>query len=86
MRRKSKSERKVFVKTPTRNKISFRKSSPGKKPCVECGTQLMGIKRDSTFSLRRVSKSKKRVNRKFGGELCSRCSREIIVEGARKWK
>ena len=84
MKRKSKSERKIFVKTPTKNKIDYRKANPGKRTCKECGASLHGIKRDNSFSLRKVSKSKKKVNRKFGGELCSKCSRSKIIKSARK--
>ena len=87
MKRKSKSERKVFVKTPSgRNTISLRDRRPSKRTCKTCGAVLKGVKRISAFKLSKTSKSKKRANRKFGGELCSRCSREIILEGARKWK
>ena len=86
MRRKSKSERKVFVKTPNRNKISLRKSKPNKRTCKECGAFLIGIKRNNAFSLKKVGKSKKRSNRKFGGDLCSKCSRVKIVEEVKKWK
>jgi len=86
MRRKSKSERKIFVKTTTRNKIRYVKAKPKKRTCTGCGALLIGIKRDSSFSLKKMVKSKKRVSRKFGGELCSKCSRERIIEEVKEWK
>ena len=85
MRRKHKSERKVFVKTTTgKNKVVFRKRNPNKKTCRKCGELLKGIKRISSFKLNKTNKSLKKNNRKYGGELCSRCSREEIIKGARE--
>ena len=53
--------------------------------CAICKRVLHGIPRLN--KIRKVSKSQRRVNRKFGGYLCSKCAREVIKEIARKlWK
>ena len=84
MRRKHKNERKVFVKTPTgKSKVVFKKRNPNRKTCKKCGEMLKGIKRINSFKLNKTNKSLKKNNRKFGGELCSKCSREEIIMGAR---
>ncbi len=85
MNRKAKSERKVFVKTPSgKNIISYRKRTPKKKTCKICGKILYGIRRENAFKLKKINKSFKTVNRKYGGELCSSCSRNEIIKGVRK--
>lgn len=86
MRRKYKNERKIFVKTPVgRNKISYKAKCPETTKCGDTGKSLMGIPRVSAFGLRKVNMSKKRVNRKYGGQLSSGVSRRRIIEFARKW-
>ena len=86
MRRKYKNERKIFVKTPVgRNKISYKTKCPKNSRCSETGQLLMGIPRVNAFGLRKINTSKKRVNRKYGGQLSSGVSRRRIIELARKW-
>jgi large subunit ribosomal protein L34e len=84
MKRKGKSERKVFTSVTKGNRMSFRPGNHSKKLCGHCGSLLSGIKRIRAIRLGKTFKSKKRVNRKFGGSLCSLCSREKIVESTRK--
>ncbi|MBU2639565.1 MAG: hypothetical protein KKG75_02535 [Nanoarchaeota archaeon] len=62
----------------------MKRSNPKKRICKSCGKALKGIKRMNAFSLRKINKSFKRVNRKYGGELCTTCSREKIIETVRK--
>ena len=82
--RKSKSERKIFVKTIKGNKVAYKIRKPRNNTCGKCKVNLSGIPRDNVAKLKNYSK--KRVNRKYGGNLCSKCSREAIIKGARQWK
>lgn len=50
--------------------------------CAICGKVLHGIPR--LDKIRKYSKSQRRVNRKYGGYLCSECAREVIKDEARK--
>lgn len=50
--------------------------------CAICKRVLLGIPKSS--KLRFLPKSMKKVNRKYGGYLCSKCSYEIIKQEARK--
>ena len=86
MRPQSVHERKIFVKTPSgKNKISYRKSKPNLVRCSDTGEKLKGIPRINAFKLKNIFKSRKRVNRKYGGQLSSNASRRRIIELARQW-
>jgi large subunit ribosomal protein L34e len=50
--------------------------------CAICKKVLHGLPRLNKF--RKLSKSKKRVSRIFGGYLCSKCTREVLKEKVRK--
>lgn len=49
--------------------------------CAKCGKELHGI---SLRRIRELSKSQKRVSRKYGGYLCTNCTREKIKQEVRK--
>lgn len=50
--------------------------------CARCKGIIHGIPR--THKIKNLSASEKRVERKFGGYYCSRCTREIIKEMVRR--
>jgi large subunit ribosomal protein L34e len=86
MKRKGKSERKVFVKTTRGNKVKYVGKNPDSDVCSECNENLKGIPRTKVSKIGNTPKSKKRVNRKYGGNLCNKCSRKKIISEARQWK
>ncbi|MBN1385604.1 50S ribosomal protein L34e [Candidatus Woesearchaeota archaeon] len=80
---RSRSLRRVFVKTPGgTNKIQYKLRKPSKAKCV-CGAELQGVPRKTTRQMKNTPKSKKRPQRAFGGTLCSRCTRKKIIENSR---
>jgi large subunit ribosomal protein L34e len=58
--------------------IHYKKKKPGQARCAACGRPLPGVKRDIPSKIRRLAKSRKRPKRPYGGNLCSRCSREAV--------
>lgn len=50
--------------------------------CAKCKGIIHGISR--AHKLKKLPKSKKRVERIFGGYLCSKCTREFLKEKIRK--
>ena len=65
---KSKSKRKVFRKTPGTNlNVHLEKSNPSGHYCGKSGAILNGIPKKSATEFNKLSKSKKRPNRKYGG-------------------
>lgn len=71
--------RRVKVKTPgARLKIHYRKRKPKMAHCAHCKKELKGVPRDLPYKIRKLSKTKKRPERPFGGYLCSECMRKEI--------
>ena len=64
----SNSKRRVFRKTPgTRLQIHLEKSNPKGHFCGISGAILNGIPKKTANEFNKLSKSKKRPNRKYGG-------------------
>lgn len=76
--------RKIYVKTPKGVKIHFKERPASLPRCSLCKVLLKGIKKMKSIEYRRISKSEKRVNRIYGGNLCSKCARQKIKMKARK--
>jgi len=77
---KSRTMRRVFVKTPgSKTILHYKLRKPSKAICGGCGTQLSGVPRERPFKMQNMPKTKKRPQRPYGGVLCSRCMRQVIV-------
>ncbi len=76
---KSRSLRRVFVKTPgSGTKVQYRKRKPSKKVCQDCGKALQGIPNLIQSKFKNLPLTKKRPQRPYGGNLCSSCMRKKI--------
>jgi large subunit ribosomal protein L34e len=81
---RSTSLRKIRKKIPGgASIIHFFRKRPGGAVCAECGKPLHGVSREISSKIRKLSKSKKRPERPYGGKLCSECSRKKIKEKVR---
>ena len=76
---KSRSMRRVKVKTPgAKVVIHYRKRKPSKAHCAGCGAVLPGVARARPYKMKTMAKTKKRPERPFAGQLCTKCSRAKI--------
>ncbi len=83
--RKSKTLRKVKVRTPGKKTVThYKKRQPGKATCTMCGDVLKGVANERPFRMKNIPKTKKRPERPYGGVLCSRCTRKTIVAKTRE--
>lgn len=83
-RKRSRSLRRIYVKTPGgRTTIHYRLRKPKAAHCSKCGARLFGIARERPYKMRKMAKSMKKVNRPYGGNLCSKCMRALFFEKAR---
>ncbi|MGL6297610.1 MAG: 50S ribosomal protein L34e [Methanobacteriaceae archaeon] len=83
-RYRSRSYKRTFKKTPGGNTVlRYKKKKPSKHICAKCGEQLHGVPRGRPYEIRKLSKSKKRPNRPYGGYLCTKCTREHFKSEAR---
>ena len=84
-RKKSRSLRRIHVKTPGgRTTIHYKHSKPKSAKCGKCGAVLKGIVRERPFKMKKIGKTKKRPTRPYGGVLCTKCTRTLFIEKARK--
>lgn len=84
-RRKSKSLRKVFRRTPGGRTVEhYKPRKPKKAHCASCGAVLKGVLRERPYKMQNTPKTKKRPSRPYGGVLCSKCLRQRIKQGVRK--
>lgn len=75
--------RKVYVKlSGSRIKVVIKKANRNHSKCG-CGRILEGIPRLSNRKFKNLAKSEKKVNRPYGGVLCSSCMREEIIRRTR---
>jgi len=67
------------VKTPG-NKVvvHFEDKKTGIARCAICGKPLHGIPRVKSSEMRKLPKTKRRPERPYGGNLCSRCMRNLF--------
>ena len=65
-RRKSRSLRRVYVRTPGgKTVIHYRKRKPSKAKCAICKKPLHGVPRERPAELRKLSKTEKRPSRPY---------------------
>lgn len=84
-RHRSKSMRRLKRRTPSGKRVMhFKRRKPKRARCYMCNSLLHGVSRNVASKVRGKAKTKKRPERKFGGVLCARCSREEIKQAVRK--
>lgn len=84
-RHKSRTFRRIFKRTPGGDtRLYYIKRKPKKAHCAKCGAVLSGVPRERPYKMKKLSKTEKRPQRPFGGNLCSRCTRLMILEKARQ--
>ena len=77
--------RQISVKVPEgRTVVHYKERKPKAAKCAEWSAVLKGIANKRKYKMGKMAKSKKRVSRKYGGYLCSRCARKKIIEEAKQ--
>jgi large subunit ribosomal protein L34e len=73
--RRSRSLRRISVKTSKQTKIVYAKRRPKRAHCANCKKVLSGVASNSPYKVRKLSKTQKRPERPYAGVLCSACMR-----------
>ena len=82
--KRSRTLRRMQVKLPGgRTVLHYKKRKPANAQCGNCGSFLKGVPRERSLKMSNMPKTKKRPERPYGGNLCSRCTRELIIQKAR---
>ena len=81
---KSRTLRRVFVRTPGGNTVlHYKRRKPAKSQCAGCGAILQGVPHVRQLVMRNMPKTARRPERPYGGVLCSKCTRTKIIAQAR---
>ncbi|HYD02707.1 MAG TPA: 50S ribosomal protein L34e [Alphaproteobacteria bacterium] len=76
--RRSRTLRRVFVKTSKGSKLTYKKRKPSKAHCAVCNQVLHGVASERPYKMGKLSKTQKRPDRPYAGNLCSKCMRAKI--------
>ncbi|MDD5177732.1 MAG: 50S ribosomal protein L34e [Candidatus Nanoarchaeia archaeon] len=77
-------KRKLKIRTAKGTKVKIERGKPRQPCCGNCGQILKGTINVKTYRQGTIARTKKRPERKYGGVLCSRCSRQKIKDEVRK--
>ncbi|MBU0953634.1 MAG: 50S ribosomal protein L34e [Nanoarchaeota archaeon] len=81
---RSRSFARTRVTTPSgRTRIKYRRKQPSPASCAQCKGPLAGVPRGRRNIMATLPKTKCRPERPFGGQLCSPCTRKLLIEKAR---
>jgi len=82
--RRSRSYRRIMVKVPGgTTRLVYKKRKPDRAVCSSCGDVLKGMSSMIHSKLKNTAKSKKRPERPYGGVLCSKCMRKLLISKVR---
>ena len=82
--KRSRSLRRLQVKVSGgRTIVQYKKKKPRKAKCGSCGIILKGVPRERPLKMSKLPKTKKRPERPYGGNLCSKCTRLFIINKSR---
>jgi large subunit ribosomal protein L34e len=83
-RYRSRTLARIKIVTPGhRHIVHYKKRKPAKAKCGKCGALLKGVPRERPYKMQNMAKTRKRPERPYGGVLCTRCMREMIVNKVR---
>lgn len=73
------------MRTPGNRLVThYSRKKPSVARCARCGKPLHGVPRLRPSKVKKLPKSKRKPERPYGGNLCSKCMREVFREKARK--
>lgn len=66
-------------------KTHYLKKKNANAKCASCGKGLNGVPKTTDDRMKKISKTKKRPERAYGGNLCAKCLKnKIIAENNKK--
>ncbi|ABR55394.1 Ribosomal protein L34e [Methanococcus vannielii SB] len=85
-RYKSGSAKKVYKRAPgNRRVLHIRRKKQSSAKCGACGALLNGVPSLRTVQVSKLSKTQRRPERAFGGALCPKCVKKMMVVKARNY-
>jgi large subunit ribosomal protein L34e len=72
---RSRTLRRIHVRTTKGSKLVYAKRKPKKAHCAVCKQVLHGVASARPYKMSKMSKTEKRPDRPYAGQLCSKCMR-----------
>ncbi|MFB0501464.1 MAG: 50S ribosomal protein L34e [Candidatus Bathyarchaeia archaeon] len=66
-----------------RSKTHYKREKPSVSRCSRCGQPLSGVPRSTPSELRKLTASRRRLERVYGGQLCHNCVRGLLKQAVR---
>ncbi|MCS7115429.1 MAG: 50S ribosomal protein L34e [Candidatus Bathyarchaeota archaeon] len=67
-----------------RSKYHFEKEKTKAPPCFLCGKPIAGIPRLNPAEIRKQNRSKRKVSRPYGRQVCHNCLENALKQAARQ--
>ncbi len=80
--KRSRSLRRLNIRVLGKSVMHYVERKPAKAKCSNCGMALKGVSRKRPTKMHKSPKTSKRPERPYSN-LCSRCTRTLIIEKAR---
>jgi len=81
---RSRSKKRYKTKSPGGKSQTHYKKEIMKTPkCCVCGNPIAGTSHLSTVETRKLNRSKRKVERPYGGQLCHNCIKKALKQTAR---
>lgn len=81
---RTRSRKRVYKALPGgKTTIHYRSETPASAKCRICGKPLSGFSRLTPSEMSKLNKSKRRVSRIYGGNLCPECLKTGLKEAVR---
>jgi large subunit ribosomal protein L34e len=66
-----------------RNRTHYKKENTGIPSCLVCGQPLAGISHFTQAKIHKLNRSKKRIWRPYGGQVCHNCLKNSLKQAIR---
>jgi large subunit ribosomal protein L34e len=81
---RTRSRKRVKVKVPGgRLTIHYKREKAKHARCSKCGKPLSGIPRMIPSEIRKLNRTRRRISRMFGGQLCAQCLKTSLKQAIR---
>jgi len=81
---RTRSRKRVYKVLPGgRTGIHFKREIVGKNRCSVCGGSLAGIPRLLPSEMRKLNRTKRRISRIYGGQICHNCLKNALKKAVR---
>ena len=79
---RTRSKKRVHKRASKETRLTFKAKKVSPAHCAVCSGKLAGVPRLEKAQIKKLSKTKRRPEVPFGGQLCTACRRTVFEEAA----